>query len=226
MIGYSYAMPWQSSLGADLREIADVGYKGIDIWRPLNILGEADDFKSLLERTGLIAVSIAIVESEMMREETVEYASAIGTKYIMVHKFIDLMDEKLVNYADNKGIKYVIHPRLATPIETIHDISKYLAKYPKLMLCPDIANLTVVGSDPVQVIEMFQERLGFIHLKDWKQTIGFCELGEGSVDIPKVFRTLRKINYSGWLVVDCAKLDSKDSAIKCRDYLKHHRLWR
>jgi len=225
MFGYCYAEPWRDDVEENFREISKLGYKGIDIWRPPEALGDPSSFKAGLDKAGLVAISITAIRPEMMAKETVDYASAIGAKYIGVHAFIDLLDEKLADYASKRGISFVIHPHLGTKIENIQDVSRYLKKYPKLMFCPDIANLTAAGSNPVKAIEMFKDRLSFVHLKDWDQTIGFCELGEGSVDIQSVFRMLEKINYSGWLVIETTKPSSKAPAIKCRDYLKQHGYW-
>ena len=61
--------------------------------------------------------------------------------------------------------------------------------------------------------------------------MGFCfvytfvELGQGTVDLPAVFKALKDINFKGWGIVELDSVPSKDKTpVQCanitKDYLK------
>ena len=58
-----------------------------------------------------------------------------------------------------------------------------------------------------------------------KYPFKFVELGKGKVDLPVVFRSLEKVGYSGWAVVELDRVPDavktpKECAETSRDYLR------
>lgn len=71
--------------------------------------------------------------------------------------------------------------------------------------------MQVAGHDPVLAIRKFAERLAGVHLKSWREDVGrsfhfyargFCELGQGDVDVHAVLEELHRMDFSGWLIVE------------------------
>ncbi|MGH9352766.1 MAG: sugar phosphate isomerase/epimerase family protein [Terriglobia bacterium] len=58
---------------------------------------------------------------------------------------------------------------------------------------PDVGQLTKAGSDAAKVVQDFLPLIRHVHLKDYdgsKSWNGYCPLGEGKVDIPKILDLL------------------------------------
>jgi inosose dehydratase len=89
---------------------------------------------------------------------------------------------------------------------------------------PDLAHLKIAGVDPVKTIKKYAGNLGYIRFSDtsfedkennykniWAeypvngaQRI-YLNMGEGSIDIPGVYRELQKSGYDGWVICDSKK---------------------
>lgn len=131
------------------------------------------------------------------------------------------------------GIKTTYHNHMAQLGQTPEEVDVILQhsdpKYVKLLL--DIAHYQQGGGDPVAAILKYKNRLDCLHIKDVKDTGNangyiFVELGQGRVDLPAVFATLKKINYQGYAIVELDAVPVKDrtplqSGQITRDYLKH-----
>jgi inosose dehydratase len=62
-----------------------------------------------------------------------------------------------------------------------------------VQFAPDVGQLTKAGSDATKIVEDFLPIVKHIHLKDYngsKIWTGYCPLGEGKVDIPKILDLL------------------------------------
>ena len=78
----------------------------------------------------------------------------------------------------------------------------------RLGLCNDVGHTLRSGVDPSVDVEKFQDRLIDIHMRDvdFAQAKGQCiEVGRGAMDVPKLLRTLSKINYQGVLALEFDK---------------------
>lgn len=135
------------------------------------------------------------------------------------------------------GIISSLHPHINTPIMYENEIDYIMQNTdPKhLHFGPDTAHLSCGGCDPVTVCERYKERIAFTHLKDNAGAIkaeekfeqgrevyvNFCELGEGYIDFPGIFRVLKSVNYDGYLCVelDRSRYTDKKSAEISKKYL-------
>jgi len=133
------------------------------------------------------------------------------------------------------GVTPALHPHIGSKgkgtgvVETTEGCDSFMRTHPEVYLMPDTAHLSVGGSDPAQTILMLKDRVRYMHIKDWhprhgygdEYWKGFCELGEGLVNLKGVIDALRIIDYSGWLTVEQdSSSDPLGSARTSRDFLR------
>ena len=124
--------------------------------------------------------------------------------------------------AEEFGLGLVFHPHTSTYVETPEETEQLfdVTSGSKMGLCLDTGHWTFSGGDPVAGAEKFREVLKFVHIKDvdakvmaearraqmnFAQAIAaklFTIIGQGSIDFPAFFAVLKKIGYSGWMVVE------------------------
>ncbi|HXH07350.1 MAG TPA: TIM barrel protein [Vicinamibacterales bacterium] len=146
--------------------------------------------------------------------------------------------------ADETGLATVFHHHCATWVETPQEIAALMEQTDpgRLGLCVDTGHLTYGGGDPVALIERYGARVRHVHFKDcdpaiagrarregWDYTTAvgrglFCELGQGAVDFAAVLRSLERVGYTGWIVVEQDVLPRhgtpRASAQRNREYLR------
>jgi inosose dehydratase len=116
----------------------------------------------------------------------------------------------------------VFHPHVATYVETSEETEKFFeaTSHTGIGLCLDSGHAFYAGADPVKEAEKFKSKLRFVHIKDCDEKVlaearknkwtfeeaiehkVFTIIGQGNIDFPAFFRTLKKNNYSGWAVVE------------------------
>jgi inosose dehydratase len=150
--------------------------------------------------------------------------------------------------AEETGLRTLFHHHCAGFIETPQEIDRLMA-----LTDPDLLGLVldtghlVYGSGgadgrlPLGYLHQHAARIGLVHLKDCHADIAsrarreewdyftavrqgvFCELGQGGVDFPALVEELRRIDYSGWVVVEQDVLPGmgtpRQSAERNRAYL-------
>ena len=119
-------------------------------------------------------------------------------------------------------IGVVFHPHAGTYVETAQELDALMATTSpdRVGLCLDTGHLVYGGADPVEVAARYGDRVRHAHLKDvdagvlervrqkgtdYSQAVGegvFTPLGEGSVDFPRLIRSLRDGGYAGWWVLE------------------------
>lgn len=142
------------------------------------------------------------------------------------------------------GLRTVFHHHCAGYVETPYEIDTLLSVTdPSLLgLVLDMGHYMFGGGDPVKALKEHSSRIWHIHFKDCHPEIAaksrnegwdyfksvengvFCELGKGSVDFPEITGQLKKMNYSGWIVVEQDVLPGMGNPKVCarrnRDYIK------
>lgn len=137
----------------------------------------------------------------------------------------DQWDELLANIdrvgeiVASHGLTQVVHPHLATCIETAEDFERFIAGSSS-QFCFDTGHMTVGGVDVVQVATDHFDRIGIVHLKDVDADIAkreragelslmeatregvFPAIGDGDVRIAEVVRSLEAQGYDGWYVME------------------------
>lgn len=147
-------------------------------------------------------------------ERSVEVADAMGIKTIMIGSFraSAIHDEAgLVRTAEvltdacdlaaKKGI--VIAAENVLSADEMYRLAEMINR-PNLRLYFDTQNYVLrKGYDPSGLLKRLAPLLcGEMHIKDGVNDISEALLGEGSTDFFRTMKTLREIDYSGWLVLE------------------------
>jgi len=127
--------------------------------------------------------------------------------------------DRLAGRAGERGVVAALHPHLGTMVETSSEVDRVIAGS-TIGLCVDTGHLAVGGTDPVALAREHAERVRHVHLKDVDAELAaqvadgrltFAEavraglwvpLGQGSVDIAAMIRTLHEGGYAGWYVLE------------------------
>ncbi|MCF7848354.1 MAG: sugar phosphate isomerase/epimerase [Kiritimatiellales bacterium] len=133
-----------------------------------------------------------------------EYAKNAGLKMLVISpdpKLLPLIDTKVKEY----DVTVAIHNHgpgdneFPTPMAAYDEIKKYDAR---IGFCHDIGHTMRMGIDPVEETIRCADRLHDVHFKD--VTVAAkegksCITGRGVIDIVKMVRTLKSLNYGGVL---------------------------
>jgi len=119
--------------------------------------------------------------------------------------FIDGLNQVLP-LAEKTGVKLLIEPEPELLIENSKQLLDLLScvKSKFLGLNFDIGHFFCVGEDPSQLIIDLQDYIDHIHLEDIAITRIHKHLipGHGSINFKKIFNSLEKINYNGFITVE------------------------
>lgn len=150
----------------------------------------------------LYGCGVVYMENEEDVHRAFNYAQASSMKVIIgvpEHNLLDLVNEKVKEF----DIQVAIHnhgptdKRYPTP-ESAYKRIKSLD--PRMGLCIDVGHTQRCGVDPSESAEKFADRLLDVHIKDVSAAAeegSTVEVGRGVIDIPKLIRTLLKLNYKG-----------------------------
>ncbi len=118
------------------------------------------------------------------------------------------------------GVTLALHPEAFTVFRDSRDADLFmlLTDPNYVSLCPDTAQFTVAGSDPIEIAKRHRDRIVLTH---WKDAVGpapegveidadiyqtqiqwFAQVGQGVVDWPSWVRLLCDLRYSGWAVYE------------------------
>ncbi len=133
-----------------------------------------------------------------------------------VAETLNLMGAATARY----GVDLALHPESFSMLRNSRDADLFmlLTDPTYVSLCPDTAQFTVGGSDPIDIVRRHRDRVVLTH---WKDATGpaprdtvideriyetqiqwFAAVGQGVVDWPGWVRTLRDIRYDGWAVFE------------------------
>lgn len=131
-----------------------------------------------------------------------EYAKRLGLPMMNVGptaKTLPIIEK----FAREYDIKIAIHnhgpedkhfPAPSDALKLIKDMD------PRMGVCIDVGHTTRTGKNLLEEIEMAGPRLLDMHIKDLRdlmQARSQCDVGDGQMPIPRIFRLLMKMNYSG-----------------------------
>ena len=143
------------------------------------------------------------------------------------------------------GLKIAFHHHCGTHIESAREVESLMQRAaPDLVgLCLDTGHWHYAGGDAIDALKLYGKRIWYLHFTDCEPNIRqfaleerldlyeatqagvFSDLGQGSVDFPRIFTMLRRIGYDGWAVVEQDTLlnepdADRQSARYNRDYLR------
>ncbi len=160
------------------------------------------------------AAGVIYMKKEAEVDRAFEYAKTAGLRM-----FVGVPTHELLDYTNKKVQQYDIHvavhnhgpdnPLDPTPQDAYEHISRLDRR---IGLCMDAGHTQRSGVDPADAAQKFADRLFDIHIKDTTAASKdgtTIEIGRGIIDIPKLLRTLQKINFTGTLALEYEK-DAKD----------------
>ncbi len=162
----------------------------------------------------LYGAGVIYMKSEDEVTRAFEYAKNAGLEMIIGVPNYELLD-MVNNQVKEHDIKLAIHNHgpgdklYSSPMDVYNKI-KNLDK--RIGFCIDIGHVQRIGQNPVAMIERFKDRLYDVHFKDVDKNTGDgvpLEIGHGIIDIPKVIKTLEKINYKEHVAFEYEK-DGED----------------
>jgi inosose dehydratase len=224
-LDFGYAsITWE---GNDLQAIKDVsalGFRGIQLRS--NILTEYGEHPEALRdllvqyklkmvalSSGGVSITTSAADERAKHVRNAKFVKAVGGKFLQVTDSARPKDRKL-------GIQVGYHNHMQSLGESPDEVDQIMnaidPRYVKLEL--DVAHYLQGGGDPVKAIERYHDRILFLHIKDVENlpnadTRGrgyrFVELGRGRVDLPGVFAALKKVNFSGWAIIELDAVPDK-----------------
>lgn len=125
----------------------------------------------------------------------------------------------LGEYCHSLGLAVGLHPHTGTAIETRADMDTILQLLnPALVgFAPDTGQIAKGGSDILEVMRTYRERIVHVHLKDWNGQyprdaagkeidasgyVNYEPIGNGVLPIAEILEILTSSNFSGWINVE------------------------
>ena len=127
--------------------------------------------------------------------------------------------DRLTELAASRGIKATLHPHVGTMVEKKAEVLRVL-EGSKIPLCLDTGHLLIGGTDPVELVATYAERVNHVHAKDVRVDFArrvqsgeltyteavragiYTPLGEGDVDLAGIVGALNKASFDGWYVLE------------------------
>jgi inosose dehydratase len=212
-----------------VQEVATAGFDGVEFFdgNVVNYPGGPAALAGLLAELELTAVAVYsganFIFPEILPEELwrIERAAAAAAEISAAHLVVgggarraagtrsdDLALlgrglDRVVEIAARFGLIASFHPHLGTCAESPEAIDAAFANS-TIHFCPDTAHLAAGGSDNLELLKRYADRIEYFHIKDYEpEPFGFVPLGEGHLDIAAIIRLLEEFGYDGWLMVEC-----------------------
>jgi inosose dehydratase len=222
---WGYLPTEPARLGEELRR------RGLALASTFHPLTPRGDVAAELERARTVATTLAELGCEAMvlacagTEDRAAVAGRVrpedglaGTDW---DRFVELVRGAAAT-ARERGMRAYFHHHAATYIETPDEVARLLDAIPgeEMGLCLDTGHLAFGGGDPARALEVYGDRVGYVHLKDLRrerladarqrglsfmQAVRedvFCELGRGDANVEAVVRGLVARGYGGWVIVE------------------------
>ena len=162
----------------------------------------------------LYAGGVIYMKTEAEVDRAFAYARAAGFKMIIGVPTYDLLpytNRKVQEYdipvaIHNHGPANPLFPTPQSAYERIASLDR------RLGLCMDVGHTQRSGVDPAESAEKYFDRLFDVHIKDVSAPTAqgrTVEIGRGVIDIPKLLKTLKRLNFKGTLALEYEK-DEKD----------------
>ncbi|CAN5180808.1 myo-inosose-2 dehydratase [soil metagenome] len=127
----------------------------------------------------------------------------------------------VADYIQSQGLRFAYHHHLGTVVETAADLDAFIANTGSSVgLTLDTGHAALGGVNSLAIIRDHPERVAHVHCKDvrWEtfakvKAAGssfldgvlfgmFTVPGDGGIDYAEIMQALRRIDYSGWIVIE------------------------
>ena len=131
---------------------------------------------------------------------------------------------QLISMCQLKGITLHFHNHGYTVENDMYDLKEMLKRIPDLKLGPDIGGLVEAGVNPEKFIKQYEEKIVFYHLSDLNENGLHSEsIGEGDIDLKLIGKTIRKVKFSGDLIIELKYDEGFEPTRPIRDSLRMSR---
>ena len=240
------AIGWDLPMSQVAEIISGLGYQGLEGFGLLELLPEDEQLAERLRDHRLSFVgsyfSGSFVQPDRLEHEIANFRDtcrrirafggnkvAVGAGRIIPNQDREVLWQRLIpaliqlsQVAVSEGVVLCLHPHQGNLVYTEEETARVVAETPPtIMLTLDTAHLSASKCDVVKVFERFSDRLGHVHLKDYRNR--FLPLGEGDVPLADVLNYLQSIKYEGWATVELdATHEPEVDARKSMDFLRKH----
>ncbi|MFN7918624.1 MAG: sugar phosphate isomerase/epimerase family protein [Bryobacteraceae bacterium] len=238
---YSVRGELKKDLMGTVREVAKLGYDGVEFYAPYFewTAAQAKDMRKLLDDSGMRCFSTHNSFKSFVPENlphAIEINQIIGSKFIVMASAgrVEGLDgwkgvaENLSKAAEKLrplGLRAGYHNHAAEfkTVDGKRPMEVLAANTPKdVMLQLDVGTCIEVGSDPVAWIEANPGRIASLHLKDWAKgdpkEKGFRVLfGEGEAPWKQILRVARKTGGAEYVLIEQegSRFSEFETAGKC-----------
>jgi inosose dehydratase len=249
------------------RDTAELGYLGFETFAQTIVSWneQPGGYQALVERYGIptgaaychktwIDPSTAAEEMAAARQEA-DALQAIGGQTLVLQAGRRLpggySDEQfralaaalneLGRYCRDLGLATGLHPHTGTAIETRAEIDTILDLLDPASVgfAPDTGQIAKGGSDILEVMRTYRQRITHVHLKDWNGTyerdadgkeidksgyVNYEPIGSGVLPMPAILDILLEDGFDGWVNVELdgtrrAPRPPREAAAMSRQYL-------
>lgn len=110
---------------------------------------------------------------------------------------------ELASFAETKNISIAIEYEPGLLIENSDDVYHIVSQFNNVGLNLDVCHAAVLGEDISKIIKKFRKKIIHTHISDCKNNIHFHLIpGLGSIDFSAMYRSLKEINYEGFLTAE------------------------
>lgn len=222
-------------------------------WKPANRAPLVEKAKRFAEFAAGVGVSECFVDADgwgyhtrsgKTRPELAgRITSADGLSHAEFHHLSETLNAVGSAMRETGNVRACLHNHVGTIIESETELESILAITDPgvIFVGLDTGHLAWAGADVAGFVERYATRIAAIHLKDihpevrakgvseaWKyntfaQNGLFAELGEGSIDFPRILNALKNASYEGWLLIETdvtTKATPVESLRVSREYLR------
>ncbi|GAA0650103.1 myo-inosose-2 dehydratase [Brevundimonas lenta] len=134
----------------------------------------------------------------------------------------------VADYIQGEGLKFAYHHHLGTVVETADDVDAFLANTgASVGLTLDTGHAALGGVNSLAIIRDHPERVAHVHCKDVRWDVFKAERaggssfldgvlagmftvpGDGGIDYAEVMAALKRMDYSGWIVIEAEQDPAK-----------------
>jgi inosose dehydratase len=230
-----HAGPWREDFAAAWPAIRDAGFAATETYCLSQWFDQPDAFREILDASGLSLVAMEYGGDWILPERAEVERDAVERLASFLSRFdadslivsggrrhpegasLDSYDalaavmNRLGETCRESGVHLCYHPKRDAIVEYRDQIELVLEKSdPSLVfLCLDTGDLARSGSDPLEVVRTYGDRIRHLHLKDldWK-THRPVVPGKGSLELDALLQELQRIGCDACLTVELE--DSSD----------------
>jgi sugar phosphate isomerase/epimerase len=219
---YSVRDQLKADLMGTVREVAKLGYQGVEFYSPYFdwTTAQAKDVRKLLDDVGMKCYSTHNGANSFTAEnipKAIELNGIIGSKYVVMASAgrVSGLDgwktvaETLTKAAEQMksaglGTGFHNHETEFMPVEGKRPMDVLAANTPKnVMLQLDVGTCLHAGSDPVAWINTNRGRIKSIHCKDWSKDKGYRVLtGEGDAPWKAIIAAAEKVGGVEYYLIE------------------------